>query len=109
MARTYFYLLGATLLVAATAATAAEQRPFPIIQGDFQSPLTLVAAQRIVTQSFLSSGRRGLRAGRAEFDGNGNVLVEVVSIQGLPFGHVLVDGQTRQVVAIKSHGGGNRG
>ena len=107
MQRTFFYLLGATLLVAA-AANAAE-RPATVIESTIAGPLTLTGAKQIVSQSFQDSGQHQFRAGRAEFDGNGNVLVEIVSLQGVAYGHVLVDGQTHRLAAAKGRNGATRG
>lgn len=82
-------------------ATAAESHPVQVVEAAQAGPLTLTGAKQLVSRSLLESGQRMVRVGRAEFDGNGNVLVEIVTIQGVPFRHVLVDGTTRQLAAVK--------
>jgi hypothetical protein len=42
-----------------------------------------------------------LRVGKAEFDANGDVVVELVTQEGVPFRHVLVDGKTHTLVAAQ--------
>lgn len=53
-------------------------------------PLTITSAKQMVSQQLAASGQRNLRPGHAEFDGNGNVTVDLVSQQGLTVGHVVV-------------------
>ena len=96
----YFVVLG-SLLLTPFPATAAEPHPAQVVEANQAGPLTLTDARQLVARSLLESGQRMVRVGRAEFDGNGNVLVEIVTIQGVPFRHVLVDGTTRQLAAAK--------
>jgi len=101
MNRIYVYLLGSVLAVSAAAAHGAEPSVARLAT-DASAPLTLTSAKQIVDQSLRDNGERQFRAGRAEFDGQGNVLVEIVSFQGLPYRHVLVDGHTHQLLAAKA-------
>ncbi len=57
-----------------------------------------------MARSLLESGQRTVRVGHAEFDTAGNVVVEVVTIQGVPLRHVLVNGKTHRFAAVKTHG-----
>jgi hypothetical protein len=102
MPREYFLLLS-SFLIAPVAATAAEPHLTQMIASDQNGALTLSDAKALVAHSLLDSGQRMVRVGHAEFDADGNVLVEVVTIQGLPIRHVLVDGKTHQLAAVKSH------
>lgn len=95
-------LLGFIVLITPIGALASQSRPFPLISADQPGPLTLTGAKQVVAQSLLRSGERLLRIGHAEFDGHGNVIVEVQTIQGIPFRHVLVDGQTHEVAATRT-------
>lgn len=99
MNRIYVYLLGSVLAVSA-AAHGAEPN-VSRIAAEASAPLTLTSAKQIVDQSLKDNGERQFRAGRAEFDGQGNVLVEIVSFEGLPYRHVLVDAHTHQLLAAK--------
>jgi hypothetical protein len=60
-------------------------------------PLTLMGAKKIVANRLTELGKTDLRPGRAEFDKDGNVAVEIVNIQGLPVLHVRVDAKSGQV------------
>ena len=95
-----FLVLGVLAFVTPIAAMG-ESRPFPLITADVQGELTLTEAKQLVTRSLQRSGQYLLRAGHAEFAGNGNVLVQVETFQGIPLHQVLVDGHTREVAAIK--------
>jgi hypothetical protein len=92
-------LLAGFLLLAPAFAMAAE--PVRIADaGGMQMP-TLTSAKQAVTSWLADKGERTLRAGRAEFDGNGNIAVEVVTLQGIPVRHVTVDGRTRAVAVAQ--------
>jgi hypothetical protein len=103
MPRDYFLLLSTFLISPAIAtpshAIAAEA---PQIVAEETSALTITEAKSVVARSLLTSGQRMIRVGRAEFDGNGNVVVELVTQEGLPFRHVLVDGKTHDLVAAQN-------
>ncbi len=96
----YFVVLS-SLLLTPFPVMAAEPHPAQVVEANQAGPLTLTGAKQLVARSLLESGQRMVRVGRAEFDGNGNVVVEVVTIQGVPLRHVLVDGTTRQFAAVK--------
>ncbi len=98
----FFFLAGVLALVTPLAAFGAEARPFPLIEADQRGDLTIAEAKKLVAQTLLQSGQNMLRAGHAEFAGNGNVLVQNETFQGIPLRQVLVDGHTRQVAAVKS-------
>jgi hypothetical protein len=107
MSRVYLYLLGAALLVSSAAVRAESPARLPGEAG--AATLTLTGAKRIVQKSLEESGERKFRTGHAEFDSRGNVLVEIVSLEGLPYRHVLVDGSTGRLVAAKGRGAVNPG
>jgi hypothetical protein len=105
MPREYFLLLSSFLVspaVATPSHSLAAQAP-QVIAADQAGALTLSDAKALVARSLLESGQRMVRVGHAEFDGNGNVVVELVTQEGLPFRHVLVDGKTHELVAAKNH------
>ena len=92
-------VLAGVLLLASSALAAAE--PIRIADaGSAQAP-TLSSAKQAVTRWLADNGERQLRAGSAEFDGNGNIAVEVVNIQGLPVRHFVVDGKTRAIAVAQ--------
>jgi len=86
-------LLAGFLLLAPVLAMA---EPVRIADAGVQQP-TLMSAKQAVTRWLADNGERTLRAGRAEFDGNGNIAVEVVTLQGIPVRHFTVNGKTRAV------------
>jgi len=86
-------------LLLAPALAAAE--PIRIADAAGVQQPTLTSAKQAVTRWLADNGERQLRAGRAEFDGNGNIAVEVVTLQGLPVRHFTVDGKTRAVAVAQ--------
>jgi hypothetical protein len=104
MPREYFLLLSSFLVSPAIAtpshALAAEAPQ--VIVAEQPGALTLADAKAVVARSLLASGQRMVRVGHAEFDGNGNVVVELVTQEGMPLKHVLVDGKTRALVDAKN-------
>ena len=100
MPRDYFLLLSSFLLCpAVTTPSHALAAELPLVIVDEQSgALTLGEAKALVARLLLASGQRMVRVGHAEFDGNGNVVVELTSQEGLPFRHVKVDGRTHALV-----------
>jgi hypothetical protein len=93
-------VLLAGLLLLAPALAAAD--PIRIADsGDVQQP-TLTSAKQAVTRWLAENGERQLRTGRAEFDGNGNITVEVVNVQGVPVRHFIVNGKTRSVAVAQA-------
>lgn len=103
MPREYFLLLSTFLISPAITAPShalAAEAP-QVIAEDGQSPLTIAEAKALVARSLLDIGQRMVRVGHAEFDGNGNVVVQLVTQEGVPFRRVLVDGKTHTLVAAK--------
>jgi len=102
MPREYFLLLSSFLISPAVTvpshALAAETQ---VIAADAASPLTITEAKALVARSLLDIGQRMVRVGHAEFDSNGNVVVQLESQEGLPFRRVVVDGKTHTLVAAK--------
>jgi hypothetical protein len=101
MPREYFLLLSSFLISPAviTPGHALAAKAPQVIAADRANPLTLADAKALVARSLLESGQRMVRVGHAEFDGNGNVVVELVTQEGIPFRHVLVDGKTHALAA----------
>jgi hypothetical protein len=88
----YFLILGSLLVAPMAAATEDAGR------------LTLTEAKAVVSRALLDNGQRMARVDHADYAGNGNVVVDVVTTQGIPLRHVLVDGKTHQIAAPKSRG-----
>ena len=103
MPREYFLLLSSFLIspvVIAPSHALAAEAPQVIAENE-ASPLTIAEAKALVAHSLLDIGQRMVRVGHAEFDGNGNVEVQLVSQEGIPFRRVVVDGKTHTLVAAK--------
>jgi hypothetical protein len=66
--------------------------------------LTLTEARHLVARSLLETGQRMVRVDHADYTGNGNVLVDVVTVQGTLFRHVVVDGKTHRIVPPNGRG-----
>jgi hypothetical protein len=92
-------VLAAALLLAPALAAA---EPLRIADAGQVQPPTLTSARQAVTRWLADNGERQLRAGSAAFDGNGNISVEVVNIQGLPVRHFVVDGRTRSIAVAQA-------
>jgi hypothetical protein len=103
MPRDYFLLLSSLLISPAVItpphATAATVPTTVIAQT--AGPLTIAEAKTVVARSLLATGQRMVRVGSAEFDGQGNVVVQLTTQEGLPFRHVVVDGRTHALVAAR--------
>ena len=67
------------------------------------SELSLSGAKHIVADYLKDSGNRTLKVGRAEFTRNGNVDVEIVTLQGIPLKHVVVDGKSGDIADARTH------
>ena len=66
--------------------------------------LTLTGAKKMVSAKLDAEGKRTERPGQAQFVGNGDVDVEILSPTGLPLGHVIVhanDGMITDAAAGK--------
>jgi len=84
-------IVAAAFAVAISAASYAHAAPAVTeIAGAPGQTLTLTSAKQMVSAQLAANGQRSLRPGSAEFDGDGNVRVEIVSVQGLAVAHVLV-------------------
>ena len=102
MPRDYFLLLSTFLIspvIAAPSHAIAAETPQSVAENS--GALTITEAKSVVARQLLASGQRMVRVGAAEFDANGNVVVQLVTQEGLPFRHVLVDGRTHALVAAQ--------
>jgi hypothetical protein len=100
MPRDYFLLLSSFLISPAIAAPShAIAAETPRIVAENSGALTIAEAKTVVARQLLASGQRMVRVGKAEFDGDGNVVVQLTTQEGLPFRHVLVDGKTHELAA----------
>ena len=91
-------LMAASVMLSTAPAWAGDPLPAaPAVEAGRGEPITLNGARQAVRHWLDESGQRLLRPGTSEFDRNGNVAVEVVSIQGTPVYHLLVDGRTGQL------------
>jgi len=82
-----------TAVFAAAISVASYAHAAPVvaeITGVSGEALTLSSAKRLVSDQLAADGRRAMRPGKAEFDGDGNVRVEIVNQDGLAIAHVLV-------------------
>ncbi len=96
-------IIGLIALPAGTGALAASPEHIRIADGDSVVPLTIAGAKQRVAKVLSDNGEYLLRAGHAEFDHNGNVTVEVVTFQGIPLRHVVVEANSGRVVDARSH------
>jgi hypothetical protein len=104
MPREYFLLLSSFLISPAvpTPSHALATETPQVIAADQAGALTIAEAKALVARSLLEIGQRMVRVGQAEFDGNGNVVVQLVSQEGIPFKRVLVDGKTHMLVGTQN-------
>jgi hypothetical protein len=91
-------LVGSLLFAPALAIAAPDPAP-QVVEGNQTGPLTLTEAKQIVAKSLEASGQTRNHVGKAEFVGNGNVAVQVLSMENMPLRQVVVDGTTRQLAA----------
>lgn len=104
MTRHLSSIFAAAVLLTFGWADAAPATAPQTIERTEDGPLTLTRARQIVDRSLRDHGERMLRAGRSEFVGNGDVRVEIVSLQGVPYRTVIVDGRTRAIIAARAQG-----
>ncbi len=64
--------------------------------------LTLSGAKQIVAHRLTELGKTDWRPGRAEFDRDGNVSVEIVTLQGIAVRHVRVDAKSGMVTDART-------
>ena len=85
-------LVAAAFTVFITTAAYAHAAPATTeIAADLGQPLTLDSAKKMVGEKLTATGQNMVRPGRAKFDKDGNVIVEIVTLQGeLPVGHMIV-------------------
>jgi len=86
--------------LSAAAAQAATTTTLAV--ADANEPLTLTGAKKIVANRLTELGKSSLRPGKAAFEKDGNVSVEVINSQGLPVLHVRVDAKSGQVTEARS-------
>jgi hypothetical protein len=81
----------------------AHAAPSPVaISAVAGEALTLTSAKQAVTQQLESSGQRALHPGKATFDSQGNVDVELLTMEGLRVGHMLVHADSGAVTNASS-------
>ena len=73
-----------------------------VAEREASSTLTLGDAKQAVAKFLNDSGERTLRPGRAEFDSDGNVKVEIVTLQGVALRHVIVDAKSGLVADART-------
>jgi hypothetical protein len=71
--------------------------------------LTLTSAKQMVATKLASEGKGTLRPGHAEFIGNGDVDVEILSQMGLPLSHVIVHANDGMITDANAGKKGARG
>jgi len=99
-------LVAAAFAVCITGAAYAAPAPNEVA-AELGQTLTLGSAKQMVADQLKASGQSTMRPGRAEFDAEGNVKVEIVTLQGLPVSHVLVhanDGKITDAASTKKRG-----
>src|SRR5581483_11708289 len=84
-------LIAAAVLLAPLSPTVGARAAEPAIlaEGGVGAPLTLTGAKQAVSHYLDENGQRQYRVGKAEFNRDGNVNVEIVTTQGIAVGHVL--------------------
>jgi len=92
-------LAAVLLLLPATGALAAAE---PIRIADAVQSPTLASAKQAISRWLADAGERQLSVGSAAFDGNGNISVEVVNIEGIPVRHFIIDGRTHAVAVAQA-------
>ncbi len=107
-------IVAATFAIAITTAAyapAALASPAPAneIAGAPGQTLTLTGAKQMVSAKLAAAGQRNLRPGHAEFDGEGNVAVEIETLQGLPVSHVVVHADNGMVTDARTGRNGAKG
>jgi hypothetical protein len=104
-----FMTIAAASFALAAGAASAASAPNALIAQDAAKPLTLTAAKHQVNDWLNASGHGALRAGEAEFDGHGNVKVEVDNGSGQPYTHVLVHAADGTITDARANAGSNKG
>lgn len=94
MNRFHSALVAGLLVLAPGLASHAAASDIVRIADSDPAPLTLTGAKKLVAKILADNGENQLRPGGAKFDRDGNVAVEVVTIQGIAVRHVVVDAKT---------------
>jgi hypothetical protein len=103
-------IVAATFAIAITTAAYAHAAPADAeIAGAPGQTLTLTGAKQMVSAKLAAAGQRNLRPGHAEFDGEGNVSVEIETLQGLPVSHVVVHADNGMVTDARTGRNGAKG
>jgi hypothetical protein len=77
------------------------------VAADLGQTLTLTSAKQMVADKLRAAHQSQVRPGAAQFDADGNVLVDIVNTNGLTVSHVLVHangGQITDAAATKKRG-----
>jgi hypothetical protein len=106
MRRTYFLILGSLLIPPAALGAAyggpASERPFSLVPSEPAGRLTTIEARNLVAHWLQANGQQTVRIGTVAYDGGGNVLVDIVTAQGVVIRQILVDGRTHQIAEAKN-------
>jgi hypothetical protein len=103
-------MVAAAFAVAITTVAYAHAAPATTeIAGAPGETLTLTNAKQLVSAKLAAAGQRNLRPGHAEFDGAGNVAVDIETLQGLPVSHVLVHADNGMITDARSGKNGAKG
>jgi len=96
--------IAAVALIAPLSSTGDARAAAPVIVAEDGpgAPLTLTGAKQAVSRYLDASGQHQLRVGSAAFNRDGNVAVEIVSLQGIAVGHVLVDAKSGAIADAKT-------
>ena len=99
----FVIVFASTVAFLSPAAMAASHTDTVLLaESESGQPLTLTSAKHRVAGWLNDSGNRQLRAGRAEFDRDGNVVVEVANATGITVQHVVVNATSGLVAAVPS-------
>jgi hypothetical protein len=104
-----FLTVAAASFALIAGAASAAPAPNALIAQDTAKPLTLTAAKHQVTDWLSASGHAALHAGEAEFDGHGNVKVEIDNAAGQPYTHVLVHAADGTITDARANASSNKG
>jgi len=94
--------LAAALLISAAGIGPAAASELLRLAGDPGAPLTLTEAKQEVSRYLTENGETKVKVGRAAYDDDGNVEVEVVTLHGLPVRHIVVDAKNGAVADSRS-------
>jgi hypothetical protein len=97
-------LIAAAALLAplSPAVDARAGAPAILAEDGLGAPLTLTGAKQAVSRYLDESGQHQLRVGNAAFNRDGNIAVDIVSLQGIPVRHVVVDAKSGAVADART-------